>query len=137
MREPLAAFEQHTSTVWIRFQEVVHPQVLASPRISWDQIDRKLMNYINTSVADTPWVNHLAFLLAVLTCYVQLDLKTVENTMRCLHGRFKTIFQTYGLTRFSEWDPETHIPRYLNDPELKDSFSTRQEFLTLYTASTS
>ena len=63
MREPLATLEQHTSTVWMRFQEVVQPQVLIAPRISWDRVDRKLMNYINTCVAGTPWANHFAFLL--------------------------------------------------------------------------
>ncbi len=137
MREPLAAFEQRTSAVWIRFQEVVHPQVLATPRISWDQVDRKLKHYINNSVGGTPWVNHLAFLLAVLTCYTQIDQSTVQNYLRSLHCRFKTIFQAYGLTRFSEWDPETHIPRYLHDPELKDSLYKRHELLRNYTASTS
>ena len=81
MRKPLVAFEQHPSAAWMRFQEVAHPQVLATPRISWDQVDRKLMNYINTSVADTPWVNHLAFLLAVLTCHAQLNPKSVRNTL--------------------------------------------------------
>ncbi len=60
MREPLATFEQHTSAVWMRFQKVVHPQVLSAPRISWDQVDRKLKHYINNSVGGTPWVNHLA-----------------------------------------------------------------------------
>ena len=136
MREPLATFEQPTSTVRMRFQEVVHPQVLAAPRISWDQVDRKLMNYINTSVAGSPWVNHLAFLLAVLTCYAQLDRKTVGNTLRSLHCRFETIFRAYGLTHFVQWEPETHVPRYIHDPEPEDSFYVRQQFLRLYTAAT-
>jgi hypothetical protein len=136
MHEPLAAFEQHTSAVWRRFQEVVHPQVLAAPRISWDQVDWKLKQYITASVDGTPWVNHLAFLLAVLTCHTKLDLKTVKGYLQILHARFKTIFGTYGLTRFSEWDPEVHVPRYLHDPELKDSLYIQNEFLTYYTAST-
>lgn len=135
MREPLATLEQYPSAVWIRFGEVVHPQVLAAPRISWDQVDRKLINYINTSVADTPWVNHLAFLLTVLTCYAQLDLKTVDTTLRSLHCRFKTIFGAYGLTCFQEWDPEAHVPRYMHDQTLNDSLNMRHVFLTSYTAS--
>jgi hypothetical protein len=135
MREPLAVFEQSTSAVWIRFQEVVHPQILAAPRISWDQVDRKLMHYINNSVDGTPWVNHLAFLLAVLICHTQLDLKTVRGYLQGLNARFKTIFQAYGLTRFSEWDPEVHVPRYMKDPELKNSLRMQNEFLTYYTGS--
>lgn len=31
MRKPLVAFEQHPSAAWMRFQEVAHPQVLATP----------------------------------------------------------------------------------------------------------
>jgi hypothetical protein len=135
MRESPVTLEQHTSNVWIRFQEVVHPQVLAAPRISWVQVDQKLINYINTSVAGTPWVNHLAFLLAVLTCYAQLDLKTVNTTLHSLHCRFKTIFGVYGLTCFPEWDPEAHVPRYMHDQTLNDSLNMRHEFLKSYTAS--
>lgn len=92
------------------------------------------MNYINTSVADTPWVNHLAFLLAVLTCHAQLNPKSVRNTLESLHCRFKTIFRANGLASFPEWEPETHFPRYMHDPELKDSLYTRQQFLKRYTA---
>lgn len=136
MREPLATIEQRTSAVWMRFQEVMHPQVLATPRISWDRVDQKLMNYINTSVAGTPWANHLAFLLAVLTCYAQLDLKTVKVTLSSLHCRFETIFRAYGLTSFQQWDPETHVPRYMHDSELKDSLYARNQFLKYYTSAT-
>lgn len=136
MLEPLATFEQHTSTAWMGFQEAVHPQVFVAPRISWDRVDRKLVNYINNSVASTPWVNHLAFLLAVLTCYAQLDPKSVMNILCSLHCRFETIFRAYGLMSFPQWDPETYFPRYMHDPELEDSFDTRQEFLKLYTAAT-
>jgi integrase len=136
MREPLATSEQQTSADWMRFQEVVHPQILAAPRISWDQVDRKLMNYINTSVAETPWVNHLAFLLAVLICYAQLDLKRVQSILCGLHCRFKTIFQVYGLTYFAHWDPEAYFPRYMNDIEFEDSLSTRHDFVRSYVAAT-
>jgi hypothetical protein len=136
MREQLATSEQLTSTAWMRFQEAVQPHVLAAPRISWDQVDRKVMNYINASVAGTPWANHLAFLLAVLTCYAQLDLKTVKNTLSSLHCRFETIFRAYGLTSFTEWNPETHVPRYMHDPELKDSLYARNMFLRYYTSAT-
>src|SRR6266699_54196 len=136
MHEPLSTFEQHASATWMRFQEAVHPQVLTTPRIMWDRVDRKLMNYINTSVADTPWANHLAFLLAVLTCHTQLNPKSVKNILSSLHGRFKRIFRDYGLTSFPEWDPETHVPRYMHDPEMKDSLHARNQFLRLYTSAT-
>jgi hypothetical protein len=136
MREQLATPEQLSAAAWSRFQEAVHPQILAAPRISWDRVDRKLMNYINASVAGTPWANHLAFLLAVLTCYAQLDRKTVMNTLSHLHCRFETIFRAYGLTHFAQWNPETHAPRYMHDPELKDSLSARNLFLRYYTSAT-
>ncbi len=93
------------------------------------------MNYVSTHVAGTPWVNHLAFLLAVSICHARLDVKTVEGRLNVLHRRWMTIFQAYGLAHFSEWDPAHHLLLYLNDTDLEDTFEMRQEFLKIYTAS--
>jgi hypothetical protein len=134
MTELHATLGQQTSLTRARFQEVIHPRILAAPRIDWDQVDRKQTSYINTSAAGTPWVNHIALVLAVQTCHTRLDWKTVQNTLHCLHGRFKTIFQVYGLTDFAQWDPEIYIPRYKNDSELEDSPYLRYEFVSIYVA---
>jgi hypothetical protein len=127
--------EQQGSFVWQRFQEVVDPMLLTVPRLHWEQVSRKLMNYVNTHAAGTPWVNHLAFVLAVSICHARLDVKTVENRLQVLHRRWTTIFQAYSLVRFTQWDPAQHLLQYLDDERLEDTFETRQDFLKIYTAS--
>src|SRR5438045_9740006 len=85
MRNLSANTEQQGPFVWQRFQEVVDPVLLTVPRLHWEQVSRKLMNYVNTHAAGTPWVNHLAFLLAVSTCTARLDVKTVDSRLDVLH----------------------------------------------------
>ncbi len=131
-----ATSEQQAPIIWEQFQRVIDPQVLRAPRIDWDQIDRRLMSYINRFVAETPWVNHLALLVAVSTCHARLDFRTVKGRLQILHLRWKSIFSSYGLTDFTEWEPGEHLARYMHDPEFADSFETRQTFLRLYTAAT-
>jgi hypothetical protein len=109
--------------------------LLTVPRLHWEQVSRKLMNYVNTRAAGTPWVNHLAFLLAVSICHARLDVKTVENRLQVLHRRWTTIFQAYSLVHFTQWDPAQHLLQYLNDERLEDTFETRQDFLKIYAAS--
>src|SRR5258708_1138464 len=127
--------EQQVSFAWQHFQEVVDPALLNVPRLHWEQIHPKLMNYVNTYAAGTPWVNHLAFLLAVSICHARLDVRTVETRLNVLHRRWTTIFQVYSLSHFTQWDPAQHLLRYLNDETLEDTFETRQDFLKIYTAS--
>jgi hypothetical protein len=81
MTELHATLEQQTSPTRARFQEVIHPQVFVAPRIDWKQVDSKLTSYITTSAAGTPWVNRLALVLAVQTCYARLGQKVVSNTL--------------------------------------------------------
>jgi hypothetical protein len=127
---------QQASQIWQRFQEVVDPQLLSAPRINWEHINPQLMNYITTQIAGTPWSDHLALLLAVSLCHAKLGVKTTAGRLTGLHCRFKTIFPRYGLSHFTEWNPDEHIARYLSDPAVPDSFETRQEFLRLYSSST-
>jgi hypothetical protein len=130
------ASEQVTSLVWQQFQSVVDAQLLTAPKLDWDRVDRHLIYYLCTHVQGTPWINHLAFVAGISFCQNHLDRKTVKNYLQDLHRRFQCIFQRYGLADFSQWKPAEHLPRYMNDPSLPDTFETRYRFLQVYTAST-
>ena len=121
---------------WQRFQERVDPQVLSAPRINWEKVSLKLITYFCNQTAGSPWSDHLALLIAISICHNKVGVSTTSTRLVSLHCRFKTIFLHYGLTQMDEWHPDDHITRYLNDPTLLDTFNTRQEFLTNYTAST-
>ena len=121
---------------WQRFQKIIDPQILAAPRITWEQVDWRLMKYLTTKGDGSPWMNHLALLLAISLCHTRIDADTASRRIRSFHCHWTTIFPAYGLTHFAEWNPEVHMPRYLSDPDLPDSFETRQEFVRTYTAST-
>src|SRR6266536_156707 len=127
--------DQQAPLIWQQFQTVVDPQLLLAPRLHWEQIDRRLLFYINKNVAGCPWCNQLAFVVATSVGYAHIGMKTVRDRLQALHLRWQTVFAAYGLTDFREWNPAEHLPRYMNDPELEDSFSTRQTFFRLYMAS--
>ncbi len=126
--------DQQAPLIRQEFQEIVDPMILRAPRLDWSQIHPKLMNYLNTYVADAAWVNHLALLLGVSICYARLDMRTMASRLVVLHGRWRLLHQVYELKDFSTWDPAEYIPRYMKDPNLEDSFETRHEFLRDYTA---
>jgi hypothetical protein len=131
-----ATSQQRMLLAWEQFQEIVHPQLLAAPRLSWDQVDRRLVNYMTIHLTDMPWLNHLAFLVAISTCHARLDVRTVKQRLQVLHRGWKSIFSAYKIADFAGWDPAEHLRRYMSDPALTDSLHTRQEFLSTYTAST-
>ena len=128
--------EQRLLLAWSRFQEIVHPLVLTAPRLSWDQVDRRLVHYMNEHVTEMPWINHLAILIAISTCHARLDVRTVKQRLQVLHRGWKTIFSAYEIADFAAWDPAEHLQRYMRDPTLEASLHARQEFLSTYTAST-
>jgi Phage integrase family len=118
-----------------QFQAVVDPRVVAAPRINWEQVQRRTLNYLIEQVAGSLWVNHLALLVGVSICHARLDPKTVDMRLRTLHRRWQILFPAYHLTGFAEWDPAIHIPRYMTDLDLEDSLETRHQFLSNYTSS--
>src|SRR5260370_31787458 len=117
-----ATSEQKAPIILQQFQENIDPALLSAPRFNWDQVDRGLLSYMNTHVFGTFWFNHLAFMIGVSSCYAHHDMKTVRGRLHSLHLRFKTIFQMYGVTHFTECDPAEHIARYINDTLGDDSF---------------
>jgi hypothetical protein len=115
---------------------VVDPVILDAPRLNWERIDPRFIRYLKTQVNGTPWVNHLALLVAVLVSHTKLDMGTVKVRMYTLHARWRTIFTSYNLVNFADWNPIEHLPRYINDKDLSDTFETRQGFLKIYSAAT-
>jgi hypothetical protein len=126
--------ERRAPLIWQQFQETVDPLLLTAPKINWDQVERRFMNYITVKIAGRPWCNHLALFLGVATCYAKLDRQSIKARLHAMHCRFDMIFTTYQLTDFSEWEPVEHLTRYMNDPEGLDSLETRVEFMRSYTA---
>jgi hypothetical protein len=126
--------ERRAPLIWQQFQDTVDPLLLTAPKINWDQVERRFMNYITVKTAGRPWCNYLALFLGVATCYAKLDRQSIKSRLHSMHCRFDTIFTSYQLTDFSEWEPVEHLTRYMNDPEGPDSLETRCEFMRSYTA---
>ncbi len=115
-----------------KLEGVVHPSILAAPHLDWKEVLPKFTAHLLRAVAGESWMNHLAFMVVVLTAHTKLDRASIGGHMYNLHARWRVLFPAYHLTSFSDWDPVEHIPRYLNDTTLPDSFETRQEFLRTY-----
>jgi hypothetical protein len=120
---------------WQDLQDLVPPAILAAPRLDWSAVDRRSIQYLIRTVHGdgSVWFEHLVLLTAVLASYIGLDPQTVYLKVPYLHGRFRVLFPSYGLTIFADWSPEEHIPRYLSDQTTTDSLHTRQAFLQAYT----
>src|ERR1041385_4593680 len=97
--------EQRLLLAWSRFQEIVHPLLLTAPRLCWDQVDRRLVYYMTIHMPDMPWMNHLAFLVAISTCHARLGVGTVKQRLQVLHRGWNTIFSAYKIAGFADWDP--------------------------------
>ena len=117
------------------FQQCVHPTLLTAPRLDWREVDMRFIRYLIKHGTGTPWINHLALAVVVMTAHTRLDRGTVREHLYVMHARWRTIFPTYGLTTFDEWKPVEHLPRYLNDVKLTDTREMRQEFLYVYSSS--
>ena len=114
----VAAHTQDAEHLLPVLQNLLHQDIVNAPQL----------------VKGSPWFHHLALTIAVLTIHARLDRQTIERYMYTLNARWRTIFSCYHLTTFEDWNPLEHIPRYLEDTTLADSFKTRQEFLRTYVA---
>jgi hypothetical protein len=123
--------EQQEAAIWQQFQSLVVPDLFNKTGLAWDQVNRRMMNYVITHAKGKPWLNPLALLLGVSTCYAHLGDKTILSRLNALHCRWSTMFRLYGLTDFHEWKPEEHLARYMHDPDIPDTIETRQDFLNL------
>src|SRR6266699_2601856 len=117
---------------WQELQKVIDPALTAAPQLDWSRIDRRALGYLLGTVSHTLWLNHLAFLVAVLTSYAGLDAQTIVREANRLHARWHVLFPRYQIETFDEWRPGEHIARYVGDAEITDTAQTRQSFLRTY-----
>jgi hypothetical protein len=130
----VAAHAQEAEQILPVLKNLLHQDIVSAPQLDWDQVNFRFIRFLSKEVSGAPWFHHLALSVAVLAIHARLDRQTVERYMYTLNARWRTIFSCYQLTTFEEWNPLEHIPRYLEDDTLADSFKTRQEFLRTYVA---
>ncbi len=130
----VAAHAQEAEHLLPVLQNLLHQDIVSAPQLDWEQVNFRFIRFLSKEVSGAPWFHHLALTVAVLTMHARLDRQSVERYMYTLNARWRTIFSSYQLTTFEEWNPLEHIPRYLEDSMLVDSFKTRQEFLRTYVA---
>src|SRR5260370_41592171 len=117
---------------WEALQTILPPELLHAPLVNWDEVNPALLRYLYTQVREAPWLPHLAFCGAILTCHTRLDRASIQGRCYHLHARFRVIFPHYHLSAFEQWKANEHMQRYLNDTELSDSLDTRQDSLHHY-----
>jgi len=130
----VAAHEQEARPLLQDLQMLLHQDIVSAPQLDWDQVNFRFIRFLSKEVRETPWFQQLALTVAVLATHARLDRQTVQGYMYTLNARWRTIFSHYQLATFEEWNPLEHVPRYLEDSTLADSFKTRQEFLRTYVA---
>ncbi len=114
-------------------QKVVDPAVLTAPGLEWRLVAPQCLRFLITTVAGRPWINQLALAALVMTA-AKLNRSTIRKGIYSLHRRWRVLFPAYNLVTFQDWEPEEHLPRYLEDTELADTLATRQYFLSDYQA---
>src|SRR3977135_4459363 len=97
---------------WQDLQDLVPSAILTAPRLDWNAVDRRHIQYLIRTVHGdgAAWFEQVVLLTAVLASYIGLDPATVYLKVPYLHGRFRMLFPSYGLTTFADWHPEEHIP---------------------------
>ena len=120
---------------WQDLQGLVSPAILSAPRLDWERMDRRYFQYLIRTVHgdQAPWFEHLVLLTAILETYIGLDPSSIAGRLHSLHGRWRALFPAYGLTTFAQWNPQEHLPRYLQDTHFSDSLTTRDDFFRNYT----
>lgn len=127
---------------WQDLQGTIAPAVLLAPKTGgdpaggWPAVHGQIVRYLLRNVAGMLWVNHLALIAAVCSARRQ-DVQTIRLTVMTLHARFSDIFSAMQLHTMEAWNPDQHLPLYLQGtiaPE--DSQYTRQQFLTRYASAT-
>jgi hypothetical protein len=126
---------EEAAAAWSQLQKQLRPDIVHAPQLDWSQVHPHTVIYLARSVQGKPWVNHLAFLTVILTSYTKLDPGTIRGMIYMIHKRFCEIFSRYQINSVLDWKPREHLPRYMNDTELPDGLSKRQEFLYTYSAS--
>lgn len=120
---------------WHQLRGLIDPSILTAPGLNWDEVDPRTIALLRKTLAKhplAPWGNTLALVAVVSTCIARLDAYTVYNRVLTLNARWRALFPAFGLTRFADWRPIEHLPRYLRDTALPDSDGTRLHFIETY-----
>ncbi len=136
MKEEKKTPQPEIEQAWGYLRQVLPPELLSAPLLNWDEVDAVLVLYLYRQVRDTPWFIPIAFMLAIQRSYGRQNVNTIFRRLNSLHTRWRTIFPRYNISSFEEWNPSTYLPQYLSDPELPDTLTMRQMFLSSYTAVT-
>lgn len=133
--------DEHPVT-WESLDGLIVPEILHAPKTGgdpiggWPQVHERIVRYFLRNVTGTPWTNHLALIVAVLSARRQ-DVQTVRVTLMTLHARFSDIFSASKLQTMAEWKPDRYLPPYVRGEIVpQDSQYTRQLFLTRYSSAT-
>src|SRR5258708_36113945 len=97
-----------------KLEGVVHPSILAAPHLDWKEVLPKFTAHLLRAVAGEPWMNHLAFMVVVLTAHTKLGRASICGQMYNLPARVRMIFPAYQLTSSRYWNRVEHIPPHLN-----------------------
>jgi integrase len=133
--------DEHHYT-WQDLKGKIAPEVFLAPKTGgdpqgeWPPVHGHIVRYLLRNVTGTLWANHLVLIAAVCSARRQ-DVQTVRLTIMSLHARFSAIFSALQLPTMEAWQPDLHLPIYLQGeiaPE--DSQYTRQQFLTRYASAT-
>lgn len=114
----VVAHEQEAQHLLQDLHTLLHQGIVNAPQLDWSQVNFRFIRFLSKGVRETPWFHHLALTVAVLETHARLDRQTVQGYMYTLNARWRTIFPSYQLTTFEEWNPLEHFPRYLEDTTL-------------------
>lgn len=101
-------------------------QVLRAPKTRWDEVDPRIVAYLEKNVVGYAWFNHLALAAAVLTAR-RRDARTVLDVVQVVHSRLRSLFPALGLQTLEQWRPEAHILAYLKGEVLQDHTQTQRK----------
>src|SRR2546421_2108029 len=101
--------------VWQHFQKIVDQEILAAPRITWEQVDWRLMKYLTTKGDGSPWMNHLALLLGISLCHARIDLDTASRRIGTLLTRVRESKQERRKKLMSKRKETTVAPEPLEE----------------------
>src|SRR2546421_340004 len=129
---------------WSDLEGQIAPEVFRTPKTSadsdgkgtWPEVDRRIITYLQHTVSEKCWMDHLA-LIAVVLAARRREVSTILNILTSLHCRFKTMVPLLNFTEMAEWKADTHICAYLRgEIHPKDTDEARSRFLKDYNAST-
>ncbi len=127
---------------WTCLEGCIAPEILCAPKTcgdpdgTWPSVDLRNVRYLRHTVVGSPWANHLALVVAVMSAR-RYDAQSVKLVICRLHTRFKLLFKELALHQMEEWNAEQFFPAYLKGEVLaQDSAYARERFWIEYSMAT-